>query len=316
MFDSQPSQPSHIVNAVHLPSLKNLFLYDCTNSEPLLDLMAQQLRANNSNTDTGPSQSNTFQYQFIVEPSEDRLHHVEQFLSSISGLQAVLVDAVGAIPLAISSLESHSASLEMLMLGFPTTTRASTPDMERTVNLYTVRDLTQLVDTCPNLRILGISLANIDFEDWLPFTPVGVSLSPTISNGHLGSIATTPEGLQIAQALVPLSRLSHLRTLVLTHVPYARFQPDPAARMHRHTSLATEIFNFLTAHNSPVNYIVFHPVGYYETTPIGSPLASIVTDASWPNFHYRRGKVVSDSAGPAFEGVVAIPMSRVEFAVS
>ncbi|KAJ4369999.1 hypothetical protein N0V83_005763 [Neocucurbitaria cava] len=301
-----PAELLHIVNAVHLPSLKNLFLFGCTNTEPLLDLMAQQLQASNSDTDTKPSKSKTFRYECLVKPSEDRLHHVQRFLSSITGLQAVLVDAVGSTPLAISSLESHSASLERLMLSFPTSRRSATD------NLYTVRDLTQLVDTCPNLRILGISLANIDFEDWLPFTPVGVSLSP--SNGPLGSIATTPEGLQIAQALVPLSRVSHLRTLVLTQVPYEQFQSDPAARIHRHTSLATEIFTFLAAHNSPVSYIVFHPVGYYETTPLSSPSSSIVTDASWPNFCYRRGKVVSDSAGPAFEGVVAIPMSREEFA--
>ncbi|CAO2648641.1 Nn.00g079080.m01.CDS01 [Neocucurbitaria sp. VM-36] len=289
-----PETPSDIVKCINLPSLQKLFIMSCLNSGPFLAFVAQQLAGS---TDTSALKVLRQGRERIEGP----LKHIEDLLKSVSGLESLILDVDGANPLAISSLQSHGTSLKVLLLGFSKDRGSRTANMELTDSLYAVKDLTQLVDTCPHLHVLGISLANIDFRGWPAFRSVGISLSPS---------RTTPKGLQIAQALQPLARLKELRTLCFTHTPYMRFQNNAAERYYRHQSLATEIFLFMNALGSTLRYIVFHPAGKGW-----NPNTSTVGGSTWPNFYYCKANVIAaDGAGPKYDGVVALSMSRAELA--
>ena len=295
---------------LHLPSLKELCIRRCQNSEPLLAFMAQQIKEI-----TEPSALKFFARS--CESADGRLEHTEDLLHSVSGLEGIAVNADGADPLSVSCLLSHGQSLQCLLLGFPKDRGPETAANECTDSLYAVNDVEQLVRTCPNLQVLGISLANIVFRGWHALKMVGVSLSGR---------GTTPEGRQMAQALVciyaivvlrikstltqfqyHLARLSKLRTLCLTHSPYMRFQRSARERFFRHQQLANEIFIFMAAHGSPIRYLVFHPAGHGRTE-----ITTIINGSTWPNFYYKKGKVTA-SDGSDYEGVTALPISGEEF---
>ena len=87
-----------------------------------------------------------------------------------------------------------------------------------------------------------------------------------------------------------------------------RFQENVRERFFRHQSIATEIFSFMAGLGSPIRYIVFHPAGH------GMPkLTTTINGSTWPNFCYKRGKVTADD-GSKYEGFVALPISKAEFA--
>ncbi|KAF1844517.1 uncharacterized protein K460DRAFT_354429 [Cucurbitaria berberidis CBS 394.84] len=297
-----PETPSHIVMCLHLPSLQELSIDSCENSSPLLSLVAQQMAKS-----TEPSALKVFSRRH-----EKGMESVEELLNSVSSLKGIVVDAESEIPLAVSCLKSNGTSLQYLLLGF---SKGRGAGSMHTDTKYAISELAQLVNTCPNLEVLGVGVANIDFREWSISQAVGISLSSS----------TTPEGRQMAQALVSttpvhigteftlmlsqvhLARLSKLRTLCLTHSTYMRFQTNARVRMFRHERIASETFTFMAAHGSPIRYVVFKPSGY------GSPrsAATVNGESTWPNFYFRKGKVTSDD--PNYMGAVALPMSRAQF---
>ncbi|KAF2865578.1 hypothetical protein BDV95DRAFT_250453 [Massariosphaeria phaeospora] len=282
-----PNDVRSLYDTFAFSQLKTLEIEACTHSVGLLQHLVQEFLQ----VATKPALK-----RFVYADQQDQgtIRHVEDFLSSFSGLGTLYVDCAKALPLHRACIVAHGA--------FPETVILNTHSMWTNATLidpyyYSSAALLRIARACPNIKELGIHISPINLGTWPALQPHRLL-----------------HNTKFAERLRAIAHFTKLHTLRLTTAPKISNPHRQSIPVHSMQAMcqqaATEIMSFLANHGSPVKVLAFSPVriNMAEMPNIAEIKGTLDGNGhGWPHYYYQRGEVKLPSS---IVKTIAMPWSK------
>ncbi|KAF2119161.1 hypothetical protein BDV96DRAFT_643307 [Lophiotrema nucula] len=282
-----PVKPNDILCCLKLEELKALIINSCTNSVAFLERLMSELAKVKASLEVFG-----FSHQHYI----GRLHPIERFLKSFSGLSELHIDCDQGEPLPPSCLKRHGSTLRFAFLNH----QKLWHNHHAATQYYSVADLHAIAKICPKIEQMGVALGRFSVDE-----------ENARKMLHLVDTSKqTRDGNFFAKRLEAIAKFPRLDLLRLTTTPVVHGIPAPNRADTRDQEIfmerfASEILGFLTRHGSNIETLVMKPT---QSLSWATPPQPDGNGHTWPNFSYQkaavymRGKHLRDIAVPITEG--------------